>query len=253
MRFDAISIFPAMFDAITRFGITSRALERGLWSLQCWNPRDFTSDAHRTVDDRPYGGGPGMVMLAPPLAAAIAAARASGPAGRPVIALSPQGRALDDERVRELARGPGAILLAGRYEAIDQRLIDRCVDEEVAVGEFVVSGGELPAMMLIDAVVRQLPGATNDAQSVAQDSFADGLLDCPHFTRPEVFDGVPVPEVLLSGHHARIARWRREQALRATLARRPDLLARAREQGRLGADDERFLEALRLAEGAGNA
>lgn len=241
MRIDAITIFPAMFDAITRFGITSRAHERGLWSLQCWNPRDFTSDPHRSVDDRPYGGGPGMVMLAAPLAAAIDAARAAGPAGRPVIALSPQGRALDDERVRRLARSPGAILLAGRYEAIDQRLIDRYVDEEVAVGEFVVSGGELPAMMLIDAVVRQLPGAMNDAQSVAQDSFADGLLDCPHYTRPEVFEGVPVPAVLLSGHHAQIANWRRTQALIATQRNRPDLIERARTLGRLSRDDEAVL------------
>src|SRR5690606_13747232 len=156
---------------------------------------DFAHDAYRSVDDRPYGGGPGMVMLAEPLAAAIRAARAAGPAGRPVIALSPQGRPLDDARVRELVRLPGAILVAGRYEAIDQRLLDHHVDEEIAVGEFVVSGGELPAMMLIDAVVRQLPGAVNDAQSVAQDSFADGLLDCPHYTRPEVFEGVPAPAV----------------------------------------------------------
>lgn len=241
MHFDAITIFPEMFDAVTRFGISSRALGRGLWSLQCWNPRDFTSDSHRTVDDRPYGGGPGMVMLAPPLAAAIAAARAAGPAGRPVIALSPQGRALDDERVRELARGPGAILLAGRYEAIDQRLIDRHVDEEVAVGEFVVSGGELPAMMLIDAVVRQLPGATNDAQSIAQDSFAEGLLDFPHYTRPETFEGVAVPAVLLSGNHAQIARWRRAQALIATQRNRPVLIERARAAGRLSRDDEAVL------------
>lgn len=253
VRFDAITLFPAMFEAVTGYGITGRAHERGLWSLRCWNPRDFATGAYRSVDDRPYGGGPGMVMLAQPLADALAAARHDAPAGRPVIALSPRGRPLHDRRVRELADGAGAILLAGRYEAIDQRLLDRHVDEEIAVGDFVVSGGELPAMMLIDAVVRQLPGAMNDPRSAAFDSFADGLLDCPHFTRPEVFDGVPVPEVLLSGHHARIARWRREQALRATLARRPELLARAREQGRLGADDERFLEALRLAEGAGNA
>ncbi|MBX3590779.1 MAG: tRNA (guanosine(37)-N1)-methyltransferase TrmD [Burkholderiaceae bacterium] len=244
MRFDAITIFPEMFEAVTRYGITGRAHERGLWSLACWNPRDFATDAYRSVDDRPYGGGPGMVMLAQTLADAIAAARAAGPGGRPVIAMSPQGRPLDDRRVRELATGAGAILLAGRYEAIDQRLIDRYVDEEIAIGDFVVSGGELPAMMLIDAVVRQMPGAMNDARSAACDSFADGLLDCPHYTRPEVFEGVPVPEVLLSGHHARIERWRREQALRATLLRRPELIAHAREQGRLSAEDERILASL---------
>ncbi|MCL4182871.1 MAG: tRNA (guanosine(37)-N1)-methyltransferase TrmD [Burkholderiaceae bacterium] len=243
MRIDAITIFPEMFDPLRRFGITARAHERGLWSLTCLNPRDFATDAYRSVDDRPYGGGPGMVMLAQPLADAIAAARRAATDARPVIALSPQGRPLDDRRVRELARGAGLILVAGRYEAIDQRLIDRHVDEEIAVGDFVVSGGELPAMMLIDAVVRQLPGAMNDARSAACDSFADGLLDCPHYTRPEVFEGVPVPEVLLSGHHARIARWRREQALRATLRRRPDLIARARAEGRLDAADEAFLAA----------
>ena len=247
LRFDAITLFPDMFDAVARYGITGRAHERGMWSLRCWNPREFATDAYRSVDDRPYGGGPGMVMLAQPLADAIAAARRDAPDERPVIALSPQGRPLDDRRVRELAAGTGAILLAGRYEAIDQRLLDRHVDDEIAVGDFVVSGGELPAMMLIDAVVRQLPGAMNDPRSAASDSFAEGLLDCPHYTRPEVFEGVPVPEVLLSGHHARIARWRREQALRATLLRRPDLLDRAREQGRLSADDERILDALREA------
>jgi len=243
MRIDAITIFPEMFDPLRRFGITARALERGLWTLTCRNPRDFAHDAYRSVDDRPYGGGPGMVMLAQPLADAIAAARSSAADARPVIALSPQGRPLDDARVRELARGAGLILVAGRYEAIDQRLIERHVDEEISVGDFVVSGGELPAMMLIDAVVRQLPGAMNDERSAACDSFADGLLDCPHYTRPEVFEGVAVPEVLLSGHHARIARWRREQALRATLRRRPELIARARAEGRLDAADEAILAA----------
>ncbi|MGD9944616.1 MAG: tRNA (guanosine(37)-N1)-methyltransferase TrmD [Burkholderiaceae bacterium] len=241
MRIDVITIFPEMFDAITRFGITGRAHDRGLWSLQCRNPRDHATDAYRSIDDRPYGGGPGMVMLAQPLGDAIAAARAAEPAGRPVVALSPQGRPLDDGRVRELAALPGLVLVAGRYEAIDQRLLDRDIDEEIAVGEFVVSGGELPAMMLIDALVRLLPGAMNDAASAAHDSFADGLLDCPHYTRPEVFDGVPVPEVLLSGHHARIARWRREQSLIATLRKRPDLIERARAAGRLSAEDERVL------------
>ena len=242
MRVDVVTIFPQMFDAVTRWGITSRAHERGLWTLGCWNPRDYAHDAYRRVDDRPFGGGPGMVMLAQPLADAIAAARAAqAPSAGPVIALSPQGAPLTDARARELAKLPSLILLAGRYEAIDQRLLDRHVDEEIAVGEFVVSGGELPAMMLIDAVVRLLPGAMNDAESALQDSFADGLLDCPHYTRPEEFDGLRVPEVLLSGHHAKIRRWRREQALLATARKRPDLLERARARGLLDEADERFL------------
>ena len=243
LRFDLITIFPAMTEAITRHGITARALQRGLWQLHCWNPRDFTHDAWKTVDDRPYGGGPGMVMLAQPLADAIAAVRADreGGAGVPVVALSPQGRPFNDRMARELSASPGAILLAGRYEAIDQRLLDRMVDDEWAVGDFVVSGGELPAMMAIDAAVRHLPGALNDAQSAQQDSFGAGLLDCPHYTRPEVFEGEGVPEVLLSGHHQRIARWRRDQALLATQRRRPDLIARARSEGLLDSADEAVL------------
>lgn len=249
MQIDVVTLFPAMFEAITQSGITARALQRGLWSLVCRNPRDFTTDAWRTVDDRPYGGGPGMVMLAEPLAAAIAEAHAASATSatsaetprRPVIALSPQGRPLDDARVRELATLPGLILVAGRYEAIDQRLLDHHVDEEIAIGEFVVSGGELPAMMLIDALVRLLPGAMNDPQSVQTESFADGLLDHPQYTRPEVFEGEAVPPVLLSGHHARIAQWRREQALLVTWRKRPDLIARARTQGRLDDSDERIL------------
>lgn len=250
LRFDLITLFPAMTDAITRHGITARALDRGLWQLRCWNPRDFTHDAWKTVDDRPYGGGPGMVMLAQPLADAIAAARAeraqSGetvPA--PVIALSPQGRRFDDQTARRLAATSGAVLLAGRYEAIDQRLIDRHVDEQWSIGDFVVSGGELPAMTVIDAAVRLLPGALNDANSSEQESFAAGLLDCPHYTRPEMFDGLAVPDVLLSGHHQRIARWRRDQALLATQRHRPDLLAEARREGRLSAADEAVLQSTR--------
>jgi tRNA (guanine37-N1)-methyltransferase len=244
MRIDVVSIFPEMFDALTGHGIVGRALQKDLWRFGVHNPRDFTSDPYRRVDDRPYGGGPGMVMMCEPLAAAIAAACACGPAGRPVIALSPQGRVLDDALVRELAASPGMILLAGRYEAIDQRLLDTRVDMEISIGDFVVSGGELPAMMLIDAVVRLLPGAMNDAASTANDSFAQGLLDCPHYTRPEVFEALPVPEVLLSGHHAKIARWRRERALEITARRRPDLIAKARAEGRLDPADERFLASL---------
>lgn len=241
MRIDVVSIFPEMFDALTGHGITGRAWQRGLWQFAAHNPRTFTSDAYRRIDDRPYGGGPGMVMMCEPLARAISAAQALEPAGRPVIALSPQGRRLDDAKVRELARLPGMILVAGRYEAIDQRLIDTRIDEEISIGDFIVSGGELPAMMLIDAVVRLLPGAMNDAASTANDSFADGLLDCPHYTRPEVFEGRPVPDVLLSGHHAQIARWRRERSLESTARRRPDLILSARAAGQLTAADERFL------------
>jgi tRNA (guanine37-N1)-methyltransferase len=248
MRIDVVSIFPAMFEAVSRYGITGRAHERGLWQLGLHNPRDFTTDPYRRVDDRPYGGGPGMVMLAEPLALAIGSARvaasASAATPAPVIALSPQGSVLDDRKVRDLAGLPAVILVAGRYEGIDQRLIDRHVDEEVSIGDFVVSGGELPAMILIDAMVRWLPGAMQDAQSVAADSFGDGLLDCPHYTRPEVFESAPVPPVLLSGHHANIARWRRERSLEATMLRRPDLIERARRAGRLNADDEAFLRRL---------
>ncbi len=248
---DVVSIFPEMFEAITRSGITARAAQRGLWQLRCRNPRDFTSDRYRRVDDRPYGGGPGMVMLGQPLVDAITVARAAGPQGRPVIALSPQGVPLDDARVRRLTTTAGFILIAGRYEAIDQRVIDRHVDEEVSIGDFIVSGGELPAMMLIDAAVRLLPGAMNDELSTAQESFAEGLLDCPHYTRPERFEGVAVPEVLLSGNHERIARWRRERALAATAQRRPDLLARARAAAQLSAADEGFLANLNEARFAG--
>jgi tRNA (guanine37-N1)-methyltransferase len=238
MRFDVVTLFPAMFAAVTEHGITRRAYEQGLWSLVCWNPRDFTADAHRSVDDRPYGGGPGMVMLAEPLAQAVTAARADGGAAR-VIALAPNGVPLTDARVRRLAEQGGSVaLVCGRYEGIDDRFVEECVDEVVSVGDFVVSGGEVPAMALIDAVVRQLPGALKD-ESADEESFATGLLDGPHYTRPEVWRGRAVPPVLMSGHHADIARWRRRQALALTQARRPDLIDRARAAGRLSADDER--------------
>ncbi|WP_341678504.1 tRNA (guanosine(37)-N1)-methyltransferase TrmD [Niveibacterium sp. SC-1] len=226
-RYDVVTLFPEMFAALTESGITRRAVDRELWRLQAWNPRDFAPDRHRTVDDRPYGGGPGMVMLPAPLEAAIAAAKAAqalaGMAGQ-VVYLSPQGRKLDHAVVMELLQAPSLILLCGRYEGVDQRLIERCVDQEISVGDFVVSGGELPAMLMIDALVRQMPGALNDAGSAEEDSFVDGLLDCPHYTRPEEYDGVRVPDVLLSGDHAKIRRWRLKQALSATLQRRPELL-----------------------------
>ena len=239
IRFDVVTLFPEMLSAVAASGITGRAREAGLWRLATWNPRDFTSDSYRTVDDRPYGGGPGMVMLAGPLERALEAAKAAG-AGR-VLYLSPQGKRLDHARVVALAKESALTLLCGRYEGIDERLLERCVDEELSLGDFVLSGGELAAMALIDAVVRQLPGALGDAQSALEESFADGLLDCPQYTRPEVWpegaQGVRVPEVLLSGHHEHIRRWRLKQALGRTWLRRPELLAARR----LSEEEKRLL------------
>lgn len=222
MRFDVISLFPEMFDAI-RCGVAGRALERGQAELVLWNPRDYADDTHRTVDDRPYGGGPGMVMMVEPLRRAIIDAKAAAP-DSPVLYMSPQGRRLDQSAVRELAGRQGLILLAGRYEGIDERLIEAYVDEEYSIGDYVLSGGELPAMVLIDAAVRMLPGVLGHADSAEQDSFADGLLDCPHYTRPEQIEGRAVPEVLTSGNHELIRRWRLQQALGRTWLRRPDLI-----------------------------
>ena len=245
---DVVTLFPEMFVAVAQSGITRRALEEGRWSLDFWNPRDFTKDVHRTVDDRPYGGGPGMVMLPEPLEAAIKAAKArqaaAGVAQSRVLYLSPQGAPLTHHRVMrfvEAAEEEGVVLLCGRYEGIDERLIERCVDEEISIGDFVLSGGELPAMVLIDAVVRQLPGVLGDAASAVEDSFVGGLLDCPHYTRPEVWNGQEVPAELLSGHHAHIERWRRDQRLRITAQHRPELIEQARAQGLLNAKDEGFL------------
>jgi tRNA (guanine37-N1)-methyltransferase len=245
MQFDVITLFPEMFVALTESGVTRRAFEQEKCSLNCWNPRDFTVDRHRTVDDRPYGGGPGMVMLIKPLQEAINAAKVSqaekGLATPKVIYLSPQGRPLTHQRVMELKEQAGLILLCGRYEAVDQRLIDACVDEEISLGDFVLSGGELPAMALMDAVIRQLPGVLHDEDSAVQDSFADGLLDCPHYTRPELHDEGAVPAVLLGGNHAEIEKWRREQSLLATMNKRPDLIDKARAAGLLTKPDEQFL------------
>jgi tRNA (guanine37-N1)-methyltransferase len=239
IHFDCVTLFPQMFAALTESGITARALKAERYSLELWNPRDFTSDNYRTVDDRPYGGGPGMVMLAEPLERTIGAAkcRIAG-VERKVIYLSPQGRVLDHRKVMELAAGPGAVLLCGRYESVDERLVRRSVDEEISVGDYVLSGGELAAMVLIDAVVRQLPGALGDEDSAAQDSFVNGLLDCPHYTRPEEYAGERVPPVLLSGNHAEIERWRLKQSLGRTWLRRPDLLG----QRALSADESKLLE-----------
>jgi len=226
IRFDCVTLFPEMFAAVTDFGITRRALEQGRWSLALWNPRDFTSDNYRTVDDRPYGGGPGMVMLAEPLEQAIAAAKSAAEGAAKVLYLSPQGALLDHRKVMALASEPRLVLLCGRYEGVDERLVRRAVDEEVSIGDYVLSGGELAALVLIDALVRQLPGVLGDEASAEQDSFVNGLLDCPQFTRPEVYRGETVPAVLLSGHHAEIGRWRLKQALGRTWLRRPGLLER---------------------------
>ncbi len=234
IRFDVVTLFPEMFAAVTHSGISGRALETGLWSLGLWNPRDFTKDNYRTVDDRPYGGGPGMLMLAEPLEQALDAARDAG--GGKVIYLSPQGRKLDHEKVMELAEGSATTLLCGRYEGVDERLIRRRVDEELSIGDYVLSGGELAAMAVIDAVVRQIPGALGGEQSAVEESFVQGLLDGPQYTRPEIYEGEKVPEVLMSGHHENIRRWRLKQALGRTWLRRPDLLA-----ARKLSDDERKL------------
>ncbi len=242
IRLDVVSLFPEMFAAVSGSGITRRALEAGLWRLALWNPRDFTTDNYRTVDDRPYGGGPGMVMLAEPLEKALdAVALEQGARRARVIYLSPQGRRLDHARVVELAGERALTLLCGRYEGVDERLLRRRVDEELSLGDFVLSGGELAAMAVIDAIVRQLPGALGDGRSAAEESFAGGLLDCPQYTRPEVYAGERVPEVLLSGHHAEIRRWRLKQALGRTWLRRPDLLAARR----LSEDEQALLEEFR--------
>jgi tRNA (guanine37-N1)-methyltransferase len=224
MRIGVVSLFPEMVAMIADFGVVGRALDRELVSLDIENPRDHTEDVHRTVDDRPYGGGPGMVMKFAPLARALQASRERLPEGSPVVCLSPQGAVFDQAVAERYASLPGMILLAGRYEGIDERLIESQVDEEISLGDFVLSGGEIAAMAVIDAVVRLLPGVLGHDESAKQDSFVEGLLDCPHYTRPEVVEGRSVPEVLLSGDHANIARWRYKQALGRTQLRRPDLL-----------------------------
>ncbi len=224
LRLAVLTLFPEMFSAITQWGVTGRAFESGLCQLHLQDPREEAADRHGTVDDRPYGGGPGMVMQAPILAAALAKARAVAGENAKVVAMSPQGTPLDATVVQSLASEKALILVAGRYEGIDERFVARHVDLEVSVGDYVVSGGELPAMILIDALVRWLPGALGHEASAAEDSFTEGLLDCPHYTRPETYEGLTVPSVLLSGHHGEIAEWRRAQSLRRTLDRRPDLM-----------------------------
>ncbi|MGM0953722.1 MAG: tRNA (guanosine(37)-N1)-methyltransferase TrmD [Pseudomonadota bacterium] len=238
MWIGAVSLFPDMFSAVTDYGITGRAVREGLLTFQSWNPREFTHDRHRTVDDRPYGGGPGMLMKIQPLRDAIHAARASAPGKACVVYMSPQGERLDQSVVESLAAEQHLILVAGRYEGVDERLISAEVDREVSLGDFVLSGGELAAMTVIDAVTRLIPGALGHAQSAEQDSFADGLLDCPHYTRPEVYEGQAVPEVLLGGHHEQIRLWRLKESLRRTQERRPDLL----EQRELTEEERRLLD-----------
>lgn len=224
LQVGVVSLFPEMFQAITNYGVTRRAVEQKLLSVNMWNPRDFTHDKHRTVDDRPYGGGPGMLMMVEPLRAAIAAAKQGVGENARVIYLSPQGRKLDQQGVLELAQYDKLVLVAGRYEGIDERVIESDIDEEWSIGDFVLSGGELPAMVMIDALARQVPGVLGHQASAAEDSFVDGILDCPHYTRPEILDGKQVPSVLLSGNHEKIRQWRMQQALGRTWVRRPELL-----------------------------
>ena len=224
MWFGVISLFPEMFDAVTKQGVTGRAVKNGLIDFNCWSPRDYAYDKHKTVDDRPYGGGPGMLMMVQPLRDAIDAAKAAAGEGAKVIYLSPQGRKLDQQGAQELASQEKLILVAGRYEGIDERLIESHIDEEWSIGDFILSGGELAAMTLIDSVSRLVPGVLGHNQSAEQDSFSDGLLDCPHYTRPEILDDKQVPAVLLSGNHKKIDRWRLKQQLGRTWLRRPDLL-----------------------------
>lgn len=225
MQLGLITLFPDMLQAVTGYGITSRACQQGLISIKSWNPRDFTQDKHRTVDDRPYGGGPGMVMMTQPLRKAIHQAKTELGAATPVVYLSPQGQPFTQAKAREYSKLPALILLAGRYEGIDQRLLDSDITEEISIGDFVVSGGELPAMLVMDAVARCIPEVLGHHESAENDSFSDGLLDHPHYTRPEDDGGNTVPEVLLSGNHEAIRRWRLEQALGQTWLKRPDLLA----------------------------
>ncbi|AOR64164.1 tRNA (guanosine(37)-N1)-methyltransferase TrmD [Pectobacterium wasabiae] len=242
MWIGVISLFPEMFRAITDYGVTGRAVKNGLLNVQYWSPRDFTYDRHRTVDDRPYGGGPGMLMMVQPLRDAIHAAKAAAGEGARVIYLSPQGRKLDQQGVRQLATNQKMILVCGRYEGIDERVIKTEIDEEWSIGDYVLSGGELPAMALIDSVARFIPGVLGHQASAEEDSFADGLLDCPHFTRPEILESMEVPAVLLSGNHAEIRRWRLKQSLGRTWLRRPELLkslALTDEQIRLLAEFQR--------------
>lgn len=236
LEFGVVSLFPEMFSAFSDYGVTSRAVKKGVISLATWNPRDFTEDKHRTVDDRPFGGGPGMLMKVQPLTDAIQAAKAASDKPAKVIYMSPQGRKLDQQGAKELSTSERLIFVCGRYEGIDERLIEAEIDEEWSLGDFVLSGGELAAMTFMDSISRLLPGVLGHEQSSVEDSFFDGLLDCPHYTRPEELDNVGVPQVLLSGHHENIRRWRAKQAIGRTWQRRPDLL-----EGRTLSKEQRTL------------
>ena len=247
MRFDVITLFPELFAPFLSVGINRRAYESGQVEVRCTNPRDFATGNYRRVDDRPFGGGPGMVMMAQPLELALAHIRSQRTDGAPVVLFSPIGKRLDHATVQRWSSSSGAILVCGRYEGIDQRFIDTQVDEQISLGDFVLSGGEVPAIALLDAVARLQPGVLSDADSHHMDSFnpsLDGLLDCPHYTRPEEWAGVGVPDVLLSGHHGQIERWRRDQRLKLTAQHRPDLLEIARAAGLLSRQDEAVLQAL---------
>lgn len=246
MRFDVITLFPELFEPFLKVGVTRRAYESAQVDVRLWPLRDYAQGGYRRVDDRPFGGGPGMVMMAEPLWACLQAVKASRADSGPVVLFSPAGAALSHEQVQGWADSPGAVLICGRYEGLDQRFIDACVDVQISLGDFVLSGGELAALALLDAVARLQPGVLGHENSAVQDSFNPaqaGLLDCPHYTRPETWQGQGVPAVLQSGHHADIARWRREQSLQASAQTRPDLIAKARAQGWLNAQDEAFLQA----------
>jgi tRNA (guanine37-N1)-methyltransferase len=248
LRFDVITLFPELFEPFLKLGVTRRAYESKQVDVRLWPLREHGEGVHQRVDDRPFGGGPGMVLLAEPLQRVLAVVKADrGQAAPAVIHFTPTGRRIDQPQVRQLASGPGAVLLCGRYEGIDQRFLDRHVTLELSLGDFVLSGGELPAMALLDALARLQPGVLGDEQSAEQDSFGeDGLLDCPHYSRPDVLEGQGVPPVLLSGHHAQIERWRRDRSLELTVRRRPELIAAARAAGRLSKVDEAFLAGLGL-------
>lgn len=251
MKIAVVTLFPEMFQAISDYGVTGRAMKQEKVELRCWNPRSFTHDRHETVDDRPYGGGPGMLMMIQPLRDAIQAAKqwAGDETGCDVVYLSPQGQQFQQSQAAEMAQSPrNLVLIAGRYEGIDERLIELEVDRELSIGDYVLSGGELGAMVVIDAVVRLIPGVLGHAQSAEQDSFTDGLLDCPHYTRPEVYEGREVPPVLLSGNHEHIRRWRLQQALGRTWQRRPDLL----QDKELTKEQQQLLDAYRQDADKGN-
>ncbi len=248
MRFDVVTLFPEMFSALTQWGVTGRACEHNLASVHLWNPRDFCTDPRKTVDDRAYGGGPGMVMMVKPLEDTVCAVKAThltkGIQSGPICLLAPQGETFSQKIAEDILNYGNLTFICGRYEAIDQRFVDRNVDLQLSIGDFVLSGGEIPAMAMMDAVIRLIPGALGDGQSAVQDSFVNGLLDYPHYTRPEIYENLSVPDVLLGGHHAKIADWRRQKSLELTFRLRPDLIETARAKGLLTREDEQYLRSL---------